>query len=176
MIVTNVKKFSNFTICYGTLREGDVIYHENNDMVGIHQVFYGIRGDGYVFCPELDETVHPDPLSRHIEDIGRFENKPLEYHGLSKDNSEYLMFIRRKGSDIISVSDLWMNSDDQKIIDLNKDETIICFEGEAEIIHQNGSKNIKTLNGITSSKDQKITVKSINNAKLVRVKCERLNR
>ena len=173
MIVTNLKKFKNFIICYGSLRKGDIIYHANNDFIGIHDVFYGIRGDGYVYCSELDEKIHPTLLSRYIENISRFEYKELEYHGLSEDAADYLMFIRRKGSKILSVDDMWMETGEQKIIPIDKDESIICFEGEAEIIHNSGTKIIKDLNGITSSKAQNITIKSINNAKIVRIKCEK---
>ena len=173
MIVTNLKKFSNFVICYGSLRKGDVIYHGNTKFEGIHNFFYGIRGDGYVYCPEDDEKVHPNPLSRYKENIIRFANKKLEYHGLSEDNLDYLMFIKREGSEILSVEDMWMETGESKVIKLSENESVICFEGEAEIVHNNGSKTIKNLMGITSSSEQYITVRSLDNAKVIRIKCRR---
>lgn len=173
MIITNIKKYNNFIICYGSLRKGDVIYHENTKNVGIHTVFYGIRGDGYVYCPEMDEKIHPKPLSRYIENISRFAGKPLDYHGLSEDNADYLMFISKETATIEEVSDMWMNTGESKVISIEKDESIICFEGEAELVHNNGSKILNNLGGITSSKDQYVTVRSKDNAKLVRVKCRR---
>ena len=173
MIVTNVKRFNNFVICYGSLRKGDVIYHNNDFESGIHHTFYGIRGDGYVYCPELNEKVHPNILSRYKENIFRFENKRLEYHALSEDNLDYLMFIKKQGSEILSINDMWMETGESKVIRVSQDESVICFEGEAEIVHNNGSKSIKNLSGITSASDQYVTVRSIDNAKIIRVKCKR---
>lgn len=172
MVITSFKKFKNFAVCYGSLKKGDIIKHKNDIRSGVHEVFYGIRGDGFVHCPDLNETVHPDNLARYIEDISRFEFKPLEYESLTDYNSDYLMFIRTKGAKITSVSDLWMESGEQIIVDIEDNETILCFEGLAEIIHSKGSKQIENLNGVTSSSPQKITIKSINSAKIIRVKVE----
>jgi len=173
MIATSLKKFNNFNLCYGSMRKGDVLVHENNDKYGVHIFFYGIRGDGYVYCPEMNEKVHPDTISRYIENISRFEYKTLEYHALSEDTIDYLMFIRKDNIEIQSVSDMWLNTGEQKIIPISKDETIICFEGKAELIHNSGSKILENLGSVTSSKSQHVTVKSLDNAKLVRVKCIR---
>ncbi len=173
MIVTNIKRYNNFIICYGSLRGGDVIYHSNNDMTGFHTFFYGIRGDGYLYCPEKNEKIHPATMDRYIENISRFYNMPLEYHAISENNLDYLMLIKRKDVSIVELKDLWLPTGEQKIIKIKKDQTIICFEGEAQIVHNNGSNTIKDLNSVTSSKDQNINVKSLNNAKLVIVTCER---
>lgn len=173
MIVTNLKRFQNFIICYGSLRKGDVIRHDNNDIMGVHYVFYGIRGDGYVYCPELNEKIHPEKLSRYIEDISRYEYKKLEYYGLSEDPSDYLMIIRKGDIIVESVSDMWMETNEKKVVDIDENETIICFEGEVEVKHENGTKILSNLNGITSSKRQKITLHSTDNAKIIKVKCRR---
>lgn len=173
MIVTNIKKFNNFTICYGSLRKGDIIYHGNNDRVGVHAVFYGIRGDGYVLCPELNKRIHPRPLPRFTQDISHLEYNKLEYHGLSDDNLEYLMFIRRRGATILVVDDLFLNPNEEVAVTLEEHETILCFEGEATISHAKGSSNYKDLKGITASSPQEIRIKALNEAKLVRVKCNR---
>ena len=173
MITTGLKKFNNFSICYGSMRNGDIVYHANNDVQGLHTIFYGIRGDGYVLCRGMNEKVHPENMNRYIENISRFNYKTLEYHALSENNLDYLMLIKHKGVDIISVSDIWMDSGDQKIVQIDKDETILCFEGEAEVVHNTGSKIIKNLGSITSSKTQHVNIKSINNAKIVIVKCKR---
>jgi hypothetical protein len=173
MIVTNLKKYSNFVICYGSLRKGDVIYHLNTKYEGIHSYFYGIRGHGYVYCPDDDEKVEPEVLSRYKENITRFANKKLEYHALSESNLDYLMFIKRENIDIIELTDMWMETGDSKVLHISKDESVICFEGEAELVHNNGSKVIKNLLGITSSQDQYITIRSLDNAKIVKVKCRR---
>ena len=97
----------------------------------------------------------------------------MEYHALSEDAIDYLMFIRKGNIEIQSVYDLWLNTGEQKIISISKDETIICFEGKAEIVHNSGSKILENLGSITSSKPQHVTVKSLDNAKLVKVKCKR---
>lgn len=170
MITTNFKKFKNFAVCYGSLRKGDIIKHKNDTQSGIHEVFYGIRGDGFVHCPELDETIRPQVMERYIENISRFEYKPLEYESLSENISDYLMFIRVNGARITSITDMWMKTDEQKVIDISEDETILCFEGIAEITHSKGSKILENLNGVTSSSNQKIAVKSVKAAKLIRVK------
>lgn len=173
MIATNLKKFNNFNLCYGSMRNGDILIHENDDKYGVHIFFYGIRGDGFVYCPDTDEKIHPTNMERYIENISRFQYKKLEYHALSETNIDYLMFIRKGSIEIQSVKDLWLSTGEQKIISIGVDETIICFEGKAEIVHNAGSKVLENLGSITSSKDQNITVRSLNNAKLVRVKCRR---
>ena len=173
MIATSLKKFNNFILCYGSMRNGDVLIHKNNEQYGVHIFFYGIRGDGYVYCPEMDEKVHPNIISRYIENISRFQYKTLEYHALSEDAIDYLMFIRKGNIEIESVSDLWLNTGEQKIISIGENETILCFEGKAEIVHNSGSNILENLGSVTSSKTQHITVKSLDNAKLVKVKCRR---
>lgn len=173
MIATGFKKFNNFVLCYGSLRKGDLLPHENDDVYGIHTYFYGIRGDGYLYCPELNETVHPEKMERYKENVSRFAYKKLEYYGLSEDNLDYLMFIRKDNIEIESLRDLWLNTGEQKIISIEPDETVICFEGRAEIVHNSGSKTLENFASLTSSKTQNITVRSQNNAKLVIVKCRR---